>query len=343
MRSCALILAACFALAARPGQAWDGHDAITRAALESVYWLEDHAALKVTPHSDRIEGIQPTYTFAFHGEEVGSTISAREVLIRYSEEPDWGLDQNLNASWQQTFMGGYTGLSSQAYFHMYYPSFTVHLPVPGIEMGVAPQRLELWAQAAERAFERHDPYWGFRYLACALHYIEDVAQPYHSTQTAFQFVDLAHPIAGTTKITGNYHFVYEGWVRRQIEQEALAEAAGDRPAFGLLAAVRGTGSVSFPHRPDYVKKVARLSHKHASRLVKACVAFFDRKFKQPVDVAATEADLAQLEPAEPRTRMVAETVPALALTGRSIRGFLAHMHPRVRAWMRGYVRVERFR
>lgn len=343
MRSRALLLAACLALSSAPARAWDGHDSITRAALESLTWLDDYPALKVTPHSDRIDGIQPTYAFAFHGEQLGGTIPAREILIRYSEEPDWGLDQNLNASWQQTFMGGYTGLSSQAYFHMYYPPFTVHLPVPGIEMGVAPQRLELWARAAERAFERNDPYWGFRYLACALHYIEDVSQPYHATQTAYQFVDLHHPIAGTTKITGNYHFVYEGWVRRQIEQEALAEAAGGRPAFGFLAAIRGTGSVSFAARPDYVKKVARLSHQHASPLVKACVAFFDRRFKQPVDVTASEADLTQLEPAGPRRAMVAETVPALGLTGRSIRGFLAHMHPRLNAWMRDHVHVARFR
>lgn len=342
MRCRAWILAASLALAPA-ASAWDGHDRITRAALESVSWLDGYAAIKVTPHIDRIAGIQPTYAFDFHGEQVGGTISARELLVRYSEEPDWGLDQNLDVSWQQTFMGGTTGLSSQAYFHMFYPAFTVHLPVPGIEMGVAPQRLELWARAAQAAFERNDPYWGFRYLGCALHYIEDVAQPYHSTQTSYLFVNWGSPVAGTTKITGNYHLVYEQWVKARVNEETLAEAQGRKGDFGFLAALRGTDAIDLPNRPDYVKKVARLSHKHASPLIRACVAFFDPRFKQPVDVPSTPADAAQMEPAPERARIVAETVPSLALTGRSIRGFLARMQPQVASWMRDYVRRENFR
>lgn len=327
-----LTLALFIALA--PACAWDGHDRITAAAIESLAWLDEFSSIPVTPPQDSIGGIHPAYHFEFHGEAPGQTMTAKAILARYSVEPDWGFDQNLNASWQQKFMGGYTGLSSQAYFHMYYPSFTVHLPVPGIEMGAAPARLELFAAAARRAFERGDPYWGFRFLACALHYIEDVAQPFHATQTSVHFVSLGHPIEGTTKITGNYHFVYEGWVSNKIEAEAALEARGGRGAFGFLAALRGTGAVTYPGQADYVKKVARTSHRQSSRLLKACVDFFDRRFKKPVDVTATPADHAQLEPAEPRGRIVAATLPALELTGQSIRGFLDAARPQIVRWMR---------
>jgi hypothetical protein len=320
----ATIVVVLFAAMLAPASAWDGHDKITAAAIESLTWLDEFSAVPVTPPTDKIVGIHPDYTFEFHGEQPGQTMTAREILARYSFEPDWGFDQNLNVSWQQKFMGGTTGFSSQAYFHMYYPRFTVHLPIPGIEMGAAPSRLELWARAARTAFERNDPYWGFRYLACAMHYIEDVAQPFHATQTSIHFLSLQHPIEGTTKITGNYHFVYEGWVREKID--------GGR--FGFLDALRGTDTVSYGSQPDYVKKVAKTSHRQSAKLLKACVDFFDRRFKQPKDVVATPADHAQLEPAEPRGRIVAATLPALKLTGQSIRGFLEAARPNIIRWMR---------
>jgi hypothetical protein len=327
-----MLLAAVHGLLGRaaPARAWDGHDRITRAAIASVGWLDDYSHLIVTPFADRIEGIQPAYRFEFRGEHAGDTMPAREILVRYAAEPDWGFDQDLHASWQQAFMGGYTGLSSQAYFHMYYPAFTVHMPVPGIAMGAAPRRLALFQEAARAAFERNDPYWGFRYLACALHYIQDVGQPYHSTQTSVHFLDLNHPIDGTTKITSNYHLVYEGWVDHHMRLELRAAAqTGREGGFGFLAALRGSDAHTYPELHDYVEQVAHRSHRNASRLLRACVDFFDRRFKQPVDVAATDQDLAQIEPEEPRRRIVEATLPALRLTGQSIRGFLEHSRRRL--------------
>lgn len=297
--------------------AWSGHPRLTREALREVTWIDEHGEIPVTPFEDRIAGINPAYRFTFHGEEPGQTISAREILIRYSEEPDWGMDQELNVSWQQRFMGGYTGFSSQGYFHMYYPAFTVHLPIPGIPMGAAPQRTALWYAQAAQAFERGDRYWGFRYLACALHYIQDVAQPYHSTQTTLRFLDPRSPINGTTRITQNYHFVYEGWIERQLDRELAGEID-----HGLVTAVRGATTVTYDTIEKFVKKVAARSHGSASPLLKACLDFYDPRFRQPVEVPATDQDHDQLEPAEARGRIVAATLPALELTGQSMRGFL---------------------
>lgn len=314
---CTLIIALIL-VPTSPASAWEGHALITRAALRHVPWLDQHPPVTVTAWADVLPGLHPSYHFAPVGEVVGQTVSARSVLERYSDEPDWGMDQNLNASWQQKFMGGYTGLSSQAYFHMYYPPWSVHLPLPGIPMGAAPKRLALFEQAARAAFARGDTYWGFRYAANALHYVQDVAQPFHATQTSIYFVSLQHPIEGTTKITGNYHFAYEGWVSARLR-------AGTGSDFGLRAALSGDDAVTLVNSPGPVEEVARLAHQHSARLLKACLAFFDRRFKQPVDVPVTPADLAQMEPKAYRDRILAATRPALQLTGQAIRGFVERL------------------
>ncbi|MBI3890541.1 MAG: hypothetical protein HY303_03320 [Candidatus Wallbacteria bacterium] len=299
--------------------AWDGHDRITRLALQDVAWLDSLAPVLVTTRTDRVGQIRQDYGFPYKGERPGDRLPAREILIRYAMEPDEGPDQELHASWQQRFMGGYTGMSSSGYFHMYYPSWTVHFPLPATAMGASPERAALWCAAARRALLRGDTYWGLRYLSCAMHYVEDVGQPYHATQTSTLFVVPRDPIAGTTKVTGNYHLVYEAWIARRLAEESL----------DLAASLRGTEVERGSDPADAVRQVARKSHEQATQLFPACLQFFSRKFWQPVDVAAAEADLAQMEPASQRERIAAATRPALALTGRAVRGFLEPLRPAI--------------
>jgi hypothetical protein len=302
--------------------AWDRHDVVTKAILLDVAWLDQIPPCTVTPWKDTIPGVQHSYQFPFKGEKVGEQLTPREILVRYADEPDWGVDQNLDASWQQYFMGGKTGFSSQAYFHMYYPAFTVHAPVPGIVMGAANKRADLWVTMSRKAFARKDPYWGFRYLACAFHYVEDLGQPYHSTQTSVHFVDICHVLSGTVAITSNFHYVYEGWIAHQM----LAELEGSK-GFGLVAALRGTDEISLATPSDFVKKVAKSSHAPASVVMKSCIQFFDRRFLKPENVEATEADFAQMTPEAPRDQLVKFTLPGLKVSGQAIRGLLGDLRP----------------
>src|SRR5438132_6910 len=112
----AALLAAVLAPAVR---AWDAHDLITRLAIQDLTWLDSLPPIHVTTRTDKVPEIRQDYGFPYHGEKVGDTIPARVILERYASEPDWGPDQELHASWQQRFMGGYTGMSSRGYFHMY--------------------------------------------------------------------------------------------------------------------------------------------------------------------------------------------------------------------------------
>ncbi len=46
--------------------------------------------------------------------------------------------------------------------------------------GAAPQRANHFFEMSKVAFERDDNYWGFRFAARAIHYLEDLSQPYHT-------------------------------------------------------------------------------------------------------------------------------------------------------------------
>ncbi|MBI2944064.1 MAG: hypothetical protein HYY25_07675 [Candidatus Wallbacteria bacterium] len=307
-------------LAAPAGaMAWDGHDRLTRLALADVAWLDSLPPVLVTTRTDRVSEIRQDYAFPYKGERQGDHLTARSILERYAMEPDDGPDQELRVSWQQRFMGGYTGMSSRGYFHMYYPSWTVHFPLPATAMGAAPERAALWCEAAKAALARGDTYWGLRYLACAMHYVEDLGQPYHATQTSTRFVVPTSPIAGTTKVTSNYHLAYEAWIARRVAEDTLE----------LGQTLRGIDLEKFDDPGDAVRRVARKAHEQSGRLFGACIEFFGDRFHQPVDVPATEADLARMEPAGPRDRMIAATRPALALTARAIRGFLEPLRPAI--------------
>ncbi len=103
-----------------------------------------------------------------YGMPVRGAVSAREVLSLYSAEPDWGMDDGLHISPFQRLTGG-----SQGYRHMRYGLFV-------FRVGKAHERAAYYTQMAEMAFERGDLYWGLRFGARALHYIQDILSPFHT-------------------------------------------------------------------------------------------------------------------------------------------------------------------
>src|SRR6185436_15809665 len=49
-------------------------------------------------------------------------------------------------------------------------------------VGEASQRAEIYFQLSQLAFALQEDYWGWRFLAGGLHYLEDLHQPYHAGQ-----------------------------------------------------------------------------------------------------------------------------------------------------------------
>jgi len=102
--------------------------------------------------------------------EIGEKVKASSILINYSDEPDWDLDTNLNLNKIQALTGG-----SQGYRHMYFSVFGGLL-----KAGEAPKRANHFFEMSKIAFGKGDNYWGFRFTARAIHYLEDISQPYHT-------------------------------------------------------------------------------------------------------------------------------------------------------------------
>lgn len=315
----ALALAA-FAAAAG---AWEGHAELTRESLRDVDWLDAVAALPVTTRSDRIELTNPGYAFASRGELPGQTVSARAVLETYVDEPDGGAngpDDSMLLSWQQTYLVPLGGSSSRRLLQTFHPAKSVHFPLSAITLGKAPERAGVYFRAARMAFDRGDPYWGFRYAACLLHYIQDAAEPFQSSESSTVFMLPGDNAPATAVVLANYHRVFQGWVERRLVDSA----------YGLVQPLRGTQADDYRHPDEAVETVAGQSREHGLSLFEACVRFFDRRFRRAELLSPRDTDLAQLEPEPAAQKLAREAREALRRSARATRGMLALIRPIIR-------------
>lgn len=152
---------------------WNSHYFYTELAIKNNYWVNNFPEIEVTPYTyqeiDQDE-YNPAFIIKYVNEEIGEKVKASDILIKYSDEPDWDLDTNLKLNKMQALTGG-----SQGYRHMYFSVFGGLL-----KAGAAPQRANHFFEMSKVAFERDDNYWGFRFAARAIHYLEDLSQPYHT-------------------------------------------------------------------------------------------------------------------------------------------------------------------
>ena len=72
--------------------------------------------------------------------------------------------------------------SSQAPFHIgyYHESALIYRAAPFLARTYPEMRVQQYLGLARFAFESGHDYWGYRFLGWALHYVQDLTQPYHS-------------------------------------------------------------------------------------------------------------------------------------------------------------------
>jgi len=110
---------------------------------------------------------------------LGRYTSPLEVLSVYSDEPDWlmddGVERLANAA---PSIGRTVGTASRVFRHFWYHGDP---DVPADVRGAQEldDRVALFIKLSRRAFEVNEPYWGYRFLASALHYLQDITQPFH--------------------------------------------------------------------------------------------------------------------------------------------------------------------
>lgn len=124
-------------------------------------------------------------------------LTPHEILSLYATDVDDGRDQDLflrdeNGAPKpifpdQRWFGAIQGPNSQAFRHIEKPPFNLRHPIatfgiPFRSIGEASQRVEIYFQLSRLAFALGEDYWGWRFLAGGLHYLQDLHQPYHAGQ-----------------------------------------------------------------------------------------------------------------------------------------------------------------
>ena len=240
------------------------------------------------PHDSSIEATR--FVALREGEEVRPI----EVVTSASDEPDYGLDLGLfedNGTPQGRIYGfgkqpfGNPALSfgSQAPFHMgfYHEAWIIYAAAGFLKRTYPEYRIHLWRTLARHAFATGHDYWGGRFTGWALHYVQDLTQPYHArvlpdVGTARMLWINALYMAGwpgardrAVTLVSNRHLALENFQRTVLQ-------AGHRdlrlvPAW--FAALAGTGSAAEPvWDDDSPRRVVSLRAAEAADALDATIA-----------------------------------------------------------------------
>ncbi len=136
---------------------------------------------------------------AFRGESPfvalreGDRARAADVVASAADEPDYGLDIGLwsdnktdfgkaYAFGEQPFGDPTQEFGTQAPFHMgFYHEAKIIYAAAGFLKRTYPElRIYQFLSLAQYAFRTGHDYWGWRFTGWALHYIQDLTQPYHA-------------------------------------------------------------------------------------------------------------------------------------------------------------------
>jgi hypothetical protein len=159
---------------------------------------------------------------------LGGELSPWDILFTFSDEPDWGMDQDLyvldGRPYGEAPFGIRTGPSSQGPFHMafFHENPLLYLLLPALRRSFVEERCRLSFALADLAFRAQFPYWGWRFAAWAVHYLQDITQPYHARAFPPSLLSVVRRFltSGTASGFGGllrdtlkaHHFLFEGLV-----------------------------------------------------------------------------------------------------------------------------------
>ena len=124
----------------------------------------------------------------------GESVAALAVIASASDEPDYGMDLNLfedsPSTWGPQYGFGHIpfgnpslDFATQAPFHMgyYHESALIYAAAGFLKRTYPLLRVHQYRGLSELAFQSGHPYWGWRFAGLALHYVQDLTQPYHAS------------------------------------------------------------------------------------------------------------------------------------------------------------------
>jgi len=191
-----------------PAYGWNSHGETLSYVIQNVDWLNKYNNITITEYSYKDVDTQPygpNFKIQYLDGKIGDKTTAYKILTTYADEPDWDLDTGLTLSKLQVLTGG-----SQGFRHQYYG-------LGFIRIGTGPERAQYWFNLAEIAHNRGDDYWTFRFLARALHHIEDLTQPYHGVPAPIGIIlRNIKSITTLTNIATNHHYNLEEYQGQMI-------------------------------------------------------------------------------------------------------------------------------
>ncbi len=182
-----------------------------------------------------------------------------DVIATASDEPDYGLDIGL---WddngtaygkvygfgKQPFGNPKIEFGSQAPMHIgfFHESPIAYKAAPFLQRTFPEYRIHLWASLAAYALRTGHPYWGWRFAGWALHYVQDLTQPYHARVlpgvglasmlwvNTLDIVGIHEPKTHAINLVTNRHLALENYQLRWLRDAHLRHDADD-PALRALA------------------------------------------------------------------------------------------------------------
>lgn len=228
--------------------------------------------------------------YRFFGLKAGEAASPLSVLASATDEPDYGLDINLwsdsPSDWGKVY--GFGALpfgnpalyyATQAPFHMgfYHEDRILYLAAPFIKKTFPLLRIHQYSSLAALAFQTGHPYWGWRFTGLALHYVQDLTQPYHASlspgSSSFKLIGVnLLAMAGlprmkneTVVLLSNRHLALE-----KYQHQLIYNAAQARQETAIEKALRSsTKDASYPAWSDFYARdvVSRQAHALGTQLV----------------------------------------------------------------------------
>ena len=282
-----------------------------------------HAAVNTLPE-------QPNSSYRFTALKPGELVAPLNVLASATDEPDYGLDINLwqdsPSDWGKVF--GFSELpfgnpalyySTQAPFHMgfYHEAKVVYLAAPFIKRTFPLLRVHQFTSLATLAFKTGHPYWGWRFTGLALHYVQDLTQPYHSTlspgDSAAKLIGINMlAMAGMPKmkdnmivLLSNRHLALE-----KYQNQVIFNAARSRQETAMDKQLRAMDKdASYPAWTEHYSRdvVSRQSNDYAGKLTDILVGSMPPSYVSDpgFDFGVKEAEidlLASMSSLEPKKR-----------------------------------------
>jgi hypothetical protein len=280
-----------------------------------------------------------------------------DVIASASDEPDYGMDIGLWSDdgtaygqryglGKQPFGNPAVAFSSQGPMHMgfFHEPAILYMAAPFLRRSFPEYRVHLWQSLASEAYRSGHPYWGARFAGWALHYVQDLTQPYHARVlpgagtvrmmwiNALDVIGMHGPKNRAVGYVTNRHLALENYQLHWLH-DALGRGDGSAPA---LQALRGSATeVAIPYRDDSLRQtISRESYDAANAIDAVLVASLPRRYtSDPAYVfGVTEPgidlydQLAHGDPAAQATLQRA-VLPLLASFGAHSRSFIRSVLP----------------